>query len=452
MIIHLKNNLTLTDIPRHLKTELMTRLSFQNPKFLEAKRMNRWVGKIPRYLHYYTEADDGLVIPRGFIRELLELCKERNVHYFIEDHRRVLPAVDFTFKGNLRPFQERAVADILEHDSGTVSSPTGSGKTVMALHVIAERRQPALVIVHTKELLYQWVDRIHSFLRILKEDVGIIGDGQKRVGDNITVALVQTLYKCADEVSPHIGFLIIDEAHRAPAIQFSSAVSSFDAKYTLALSATPFRRDKLTRLIYWFCGDLVHRVDPQTLTENGDILKVDAVIRETNFETFLNPSSEYSKVLSELTRDNERNHLITSDVVKETRNGGGICLVLSDRKQHCEDLQLLLRSRGLRPALLTGNVSDKDRQAIVEQLNQGKTKVLIATGQLIGEGFDCKGLSTLFLATPIRFEGRVIQYLGRVLRPGPGKTKAKVYDYADSKVGPLRVSAEARQRVYKGGF
>jgi superfamily II DNA or RNA helicase len=99
--------------------------------------------------------------------------------------------------------------------------------------------------------------------------------------------------------------------------------------------------------------------------------------------------------------------------------------------------------------LLTGDILKREREAIVARLNSGKVKILIATGQLIGEGFDCKQLSTLFLATPIRFDGRVIQYLGRVLRPAPGKKKARVYDYVDSHVGPLKMSARLRRRIYQ---
>ena len=125
-----------------------------------------------------------------------------------------------------------------------------------------------------------------------------------------------------------------------------------------------------------------------------------------------------------------------------------MCLLLSDRKAHCDSLMAFLRGHGIHAELLTGDINGKEREAIVDRLNNGLVKVLIATGQLIGEGFDCKGLSTLFLTTPIKFNGRVIQYLGRVLRPAPGKDKAKVYDYVDSKVGVLKASAKARQRVY----
>jgi len=448
MFIRLDTRLTLADMPKNFRPTLITKLSFPNPKFLESKRMGRWLGDTLQYLEFYEDTADGFHVPRGFINQFLAMCKKYRVRYFIEDNRRTFPQVDFEFNGELRPFQAKAVNDVLRHQFGTLSAPTGSGKTVMALHVIAERRQPTLIVVHTRELQNQWIDRIQTFLGIPPDEVGVIGNGKRTVGEKITVALVQTLYKCAYEVSPKIGFLIVDECHRTPSRTFTEGVSAFDSKYMLGLSATPWRRDKLSQLIFWHLGDVVHTIRKRDLIESGDILSAEVVTRQTDFTTLLDPSAEYSKVVSELTRDTRRNQLIANDVISETRNGNGVCLVLSDRKQHCEDLRDLLRARGLRPALLTGDVSGKVRDAIVEQLNNGETRILIATGQLIGEGFDCHQLSTLFMATPIKFDGRVMQYLGRILRPAAGK-RARVFDYQDMRVGPLKASAKARQKVYR---
>ncbi|MBU1712635.1 MAG: ATP-dependent helicase, partial [Proteobacteria bacterium] len=174
------------------------------------------------------------------------------------------------------------------------------------------------------------------------------------------------------------------------------------------------------------------------------------VVRETDFDPFFDPVTEYSKMLSELTANDGRNHLIASDVAKEIKNGDGrCCLVLTDRKKHCETIKTLLKYRHkISSELLTGDVSDSERKDILDRLNSGEIKVLVATGQLIGEGFDCKNLSTLFIVTPIRFSGRVLQYLGRVLRPAPGKNKALVYDYVDLKVDILKAAASSRQKVY----
>ncbi len=121
--------------------------------------------------------------------------------------------------------------------------------------------------------------------------------------------------------------------------------------------------------------------------------------------------------------------------------------MLSERKKHCETLQSLLKYK-ISFKLLTGSLSASHRQKVIDRLNKGKVKVLIATGQLIGEGFDCKDLSTLFLATPIRFNGRVVQYLGRILRPASGKENARLFDYVDINVDTLKNAAMARQKVY----
>ena len=216
MKITFSNKILLQGIAQPLERELTDRLTFQNPAYLEAKRMGRWLGNFDEYLCCHERTREGLLLPRGYTRQLIYLCQRYGVQYDIDDQRRTWPDVDLEFQGELRPFQEIAVKDILRRDSGTFSAPTGSGKTIVALYVIAERKQPALIVVHTRELLQQWIDRIETFLGIPKEEVGIIGNGKKKVGDRITVALVQTLYKCAEEVSPRIGFLIVGRMPQVP--------------------------------------------------------------------------------------------------------------------------------------------------------------------------------------------------------------------------------------------
>ncbi|MBM4289904.1 MAG: hypothetical protein FJ135_17490 [Deltaproteobacteria bacterium] len=209
-------------------------------------------------------------------------------------------------------------------------------------------------------------------------------------------------------------------------------------------------------MIWWHLGDLVFEVNRAALQDAGQVLRVEVVWRETDFESKFDASTEYSQMLSELTQDSERNDLIVGDIVQEAANGGGICLVLSDRKSHIKDLAQRLVPKGIESVVLIGDMSSSERQAVVKALGVGKVKVLLATAQLIGEGFDCPELSTLFLSTPIRFDGRLLQYLGRVLRAAPGKDQARVYDYCDTRIGVLEHSAKVRQRVYEnhkpGGY
>ncbi|MGD8846503.1 MAG: DEAD/DEAH box helicase [Desulfobacteraceae bacterium] len=452
MRVIISNKLRLSNVPENIRSLLMEQLQFVNPKWIENNRMGRWNKGTPKQLKYYRKLPGGgLSIPRGYMRQIYLLCRRHDEALEIEDRRRIKAQIDFPFKGQLKPFQQNAVDVMLAKDFGTLSAPTGSGKTVMALNMISRRRQPTLVIVHTKELAAQWMERIRTFLNIDHDDIGYIGGGRKRISCGITVAMVQSLYKCAREVAPGIGHLVVDECHRAPSRTFTEAVTAFDAQYMLGLSATPWRRDKLSKLIFWHLGDVHHEVSKSHLVEKGHILDIEVLVRNTQFKPYYDPVNEYSKMLSELTVNDDRNRLIAADIASEIETGpaDGLCLVLSDRKRHCETLRTILKHKHhLEAGLITGDVGMAQRQQVLQQLNRAQFRVLIATGQLVGEGFDHPGLTSLFLTTPIRFSGRVIQYLGRVLRPVEGIEKARIFDYVDIHVQPLAAAAKARQSVY----
>ena len=449
--IVLSRHLRLRDIPQEIYEIVVERLTLANPKYLENARMGRWNRGVPKTLKlFHRLPKGGLVLPRGYLRQLILLCRRHGARYDLEDKRRTLPPVDLKFTGELKPFQQQAVDAMAPRDFGTLSAPTGSGKTVMALALIAARRQPTLVVVHTRDLAHQWMARMETFFGLDAEAVGFIGGGKVRMGSAVTVAMVQTLYKRAAEVARRVGFLVVDECHRCPSRTFTEAVTEFDARYMLGLSATPWRRDKLSQLIFWHLGDVHHEINRQRLVQSGDVLSAEVIFRNTDFKPYFDPVRDYSRMLSELTADDARNRLIAADVARQAaEQHGGVCLVLSDRKKHCENLQALIHFKhGIQCDRLTGDLAAEARRQVVERLQKGEIGVLVATGQLIGEGFDCPNLSTLFLATPIRFSGRVLQYLGRVLRPAPEKKRARVFDYVDVNVDVLVAAARARQRVY----
>ncbi len=453
VVLVLSNVLKLHGLPATLRDAICHDLEMENPQYLEASRLGRWTRGIPKVLRFHHRiGSDGLTVPRGYVRQAVDLCRLHRIAYRIEDRRRVAEPVDFRFSGQLKAFQKKAVADCLAKDFGVLNAPTGSGKTVMALAVIAARRQPALIVVHTRELQAQWIERIGRFLGLEPERIGQIGGGRVETGREITVAMVQTLYKHIDAAVPQTGFLVVDECHRCPSRTFTEAVTAFDSRYMLGLSATPWRRDKLSRLIFWHLGNIAHAIEHRHLVASGDVLDAEVIVRETEFLPYFDPVNEYSRMLSELTADDRRNRLIAADVAAEAARGQGTILVLSDRKRHCETIEALLRLKhGIAAEKLTGDMSAAQRRDLLDRLHRGEIRVLVATGQLIGEGFDCPELASLFLATPIRFSGRVLQYLGRVLRPAPGKQKARIFDYLDVKVDVLVAAARARQRVYDGG-
>jgi superfamily II DNA or RNA helicase len=448
MKFELKDKIYLNGITTDTYHAIRQLLTIENPAYAEAEKMGRWTGDMEQHLHFYEAIPNGLACPRGAARKLYnECCAYHGENVTIVDNRRTLDPVNFTFQGELRPLQADAVKGFTRQDMGLLQSPTGAGKTVMALSLIADRKQPALIVVHTKELLNQWVDRIGTFLGIQADEVGIIGNGKFQIGDHITVAMVQTLHKRADEVVPHIGHLILDECHRAPAMQYVKAIEQFDCKYILGLTATPYRRDGLGQVIQWHIGPIAGRINKDALVHAGSLVQAEAVFIPTGHISHTDPAEYYSKALSELTGDLDRNMQIAETVHKH--NGHGITLILSDRREHCETIGDLLHHRhGIKAAVLTGQTPARVRQEIIRQLQSGRCDYLVATGQLIGEGFDLPGISTLVLATPVKFSGRLVQYVGRALRPAPGKGKALILDLVDDH-GVFQAAARSREQVYK---
>ncbi|MCK4525948.1 DEAD/DEAH box helicase [candidate division WOR-3 bacterium] len=433
MILTLNKEIILTGASLEIKNQLKKALSFPNPAYLEAKRHKRYTGNIEKTLCFLEKDQDSIRLPRGFIRQALEIVGKE---FIFQDHRQILPVIDLQFSGKLRPYQEKAVQAIIKKDFGVLSALTGSGKTICALAIIAIRRQPVLILVHSKLLLYQWRDMIAKFLGTT---AGLIGDNKFDV-QPVTVGIINSVRKHLKELPRHFGQIIFDETHKIPAMMSCEIVRAFDCKFALGCSATPYRRDQLTRLIHWFIGPMVHRIDSKELEDLGAVLIPEIQTRETGFN--------YQKLLSLIVVDEDRNDMIVQDVLFETRHYSGTVLVVSDRVEHCEILaKALAINRSLRVEILTGQLKSKERMSIVEDIRAGKVDVVIATVQLIGEGVDFPCLSSLFLATPIKFSARLIQVIGRILRPVDGK-KPHVYDYCDP-VGPLYASAKARAKTYR---
>ncbi len=422
---------------------LKQQLTIDNPKYRDAKKYGRWIGKeLKSKLYFFEESNSGIRFPRGFANNAVRLIRKKTAGAdpVIVDERRTLSEVDLKFHGKLRPYQVEALNDTIKRDFGVIESGTGSGKTVIALAVAAERKQPTLVLVHTKELMYQWKEKIKTFLNI---EAGLIGDGHYEISP-VAVAIINSARNRLSELPELFGHICVDECHRVPASMFTDVVKAFSCRFMLGLSATAYRRDGLTRLIHFYLGDLCHRIDSEKLHSVGAVLKPEFIQHETGFKYTYR--DDYQAMLSALTLDEARNRQIVDDVIRETCRNSGTILVVSDRVAHCETLTSLLDKKGISVALLTGRLASQIRLKIVESTRNGEIKVLVSSLQLIGEGFDCSGLTTLFITTPIKFTGRLLQVVGRILRPAEGK-RAKVHDYLDP-VGVLKASAKARMQIY----
>lgn len=448
IVIKITKHINVYNLPKKIKETIKKELIVLNPTYLENKKMGRDNYGVDRLLLFYTEHKKHLSVPVGFVSSLFEFLNNKKLKFDVVEATIEFPAF-FKFKGKLRDYQSTACEDVLKYDSGTLVAATGAGKTTMGIRLIAARQQKTLIIVHTKELQQQWKDRLCSFLDVTPHEIGHIGGGKFRIGRRVTVAMVQTVCKKVDELRSVFGHIIVDECHRVPSRTFTDALSGLKAKYKLGLTATAFRRDNLDKLIFWFVGPVRHEVSKKYLADEGHILIPRVIMKKTDFETELNPTSQYSKMLSELTADEKRNNMICDDIAAHLKNTNDNILILSDRKSHCFELQRIVYEKtGIEFNCLTGDITNVNiRNRITARIGNGD-RALFATGQLIGEGFDCEGLNALFLGCPIAFDGRLLQYIGRVMRPAKGKEQPVIYDYADIKVRPLRNSSGKRIAVY----
>jgi len=442
----LKGSVLVKDAPTNIIERLERELTFDNPKYKQAVKNGYYIdpAKTPMYLEYYKRRGSSIIVPRalcGMICKFLRM-DQKEVNDFT-----VAPAIDLTFTGALRPYQEAAQTDVLARRYGILEAGTGAGKTVMGISIAAERGVRTLVIVHNKELLNQWKDRFAEFTNVAKKDIGIIGDGKFKIGD-VTVGIINSVQKKADAIKNEFGLVLYDECHRTLGDMWVKTINTLRPKFHVGLSATPYRSDGLTKALFRMVGPKLHVVDRKYLEATGAILIPDIIKIQTTFS--YNFNNDYSTMLSRLAQNDARNIMVANAIIDEFRKTKEPLMIVSDRVSHCEILTELIQGEaGIRAVVLSGKVSKTIRKQAVADVKSGKFNVLVSTIPLLGEGFDAPTLNGMFLTTPIKFGGRLLQTVGRVLRPSASGRMPRVFDFRDTLVPVLRYSGFARDRIYK---
>lgn len=440
-----------TNLPRGAKDKIFKDLTFDNQVYLNAERHGGYVAvDVMRYLYFFEVSADKKTtwVPRGYVWYLKKWLYQNDYDVKIIDKTLLFPKMDLQFHGELRPYQYVAVNEMVtRYPVGVLEAATGSGKTVMATGIIARRRQPTLIIVHTKELLFQWQDAIKTFLHY---DCGLIGDGKCDIKD-ISVGIINTVKNRLDLLTPKFGQIILDECHRSPSNTWTDSLSKFPARHYLGLTATAYRQDGLGNAIFAHIGHKIHSVDIKVLHKTGAVLKPKIILVPTDFRAGKSFGDEekmnYASIIKKLVTDEIRNRLIVSSIQADLKRFNQNVLIVSDRVAHCAEIAQQLSSKNIDSRVLSGKTGKKKRTEIVSDVKEGRCKVLIATLSLIGEGFDAPNLSSLFMITPIKFSGRIIQIIGRILRPEKGKVP-RVYDFRDDNVRMLRYSGFHRNKIY----
>jgi superfamily II DNA or RNA helicase len=439
-----------------LRNRLLRLAAFQNPEFYKAQAMRLSTYDKPRVIACAEDHPHHIALPRGCLDDVCQALTDLGVATSIRDERHTGVRLNMIFQGELRPDQKAAAEAMLAHDTGVLAATTAFGKTVIAAWLIAQRGVNALVLVHRRQLLDQWIERLSAFLGVPSKSIGRIGGGKARPTGLLDVAVIQSLVRkgVVDDRLADYGHLIIDECHHLSAHSFEQVVRQAKARFVMGLSATVARKDGHHPIIFMQCGPVRYRVDARAQAAARPFEHY-ALVRPTTFQQARSPDAdrraEFQALYQELVDDDVRSRRICDDVV-ECVKGGRSPLVLTERNDHLDRLERGLVDNVRHLVVLRAGMGKKQRQAVADRLAAippDEARVILATGKYVGEGFDDPRLDTLFLTLPVSWRGTIAQYAGRLHRLYDGKREARIYDYADLTVPMLARMFDRRCRGYE---
>lgn len=438
-------------LPSQLLTRIKRLASFQNPEFFKKQSMRFSTALTPRVICCAEDIKSYLAMPRGSREDIERLLLGNKVSFIVDDKRCGGQPCSFTFHGVLTEAQDKALRDLIKHDTGVLVAPPGVGKTVIGIGLTAARNTNTLVLVHRKPLLDQWRTQVSSFLGIPLKEIGQIGGGKDKATNIIDVAMIQSMVKkdSVDERIKNYGHLIADECHHVSAVSFERVMMEANAKYVTGLTATPYRRDGHQPIIIMQCGPVRHKIASKTnATESSFSQRL--ITRTTNFSCQWSEGDPITTIWPILISDEARNEMICDDVLQNLRERRSP-IILTERKEHLELLRTRLQQSVKHLVVLHGGMRAPQRREMLSKLAsvpEDEERLILATGPYIGEGFDDPRLDTLFIVMPFSFKGKMVQYTGRLHRQYACKREIRIYDYVDA-MNILERMYKRRLKAYK---
>jgi superfamily II DNA or RNA helicase len=441
------------DLPDAFLDRLIRLAAFQNPEFYSAQAMRLSTFGKPRVIACAEDLPHHIALPRGLLKEVLDLFESHRIAVEVTDHRFIGVPIEVDFHGDRRAGQTEAAKALAACDDGILCAPTAFGKTAVAAQLIATRKVNTLVLVHRRHLMDQWRERLALFLGLSSKEIGQIGGGKTTRTGLLDVAVIQSLIRKGEvkDIVAEYGQVIVDECHHVSAFSFERVLKKVKARYVVGLTATPVRKDGHHPIILMQCGPIRFNVSSKKQAA-ASAFQYEVIPKSTEFTV----PPEWNgigiqAIYTALVNDERRTDLIVTDVVSAIEDGR-FPLLLTERTDH---LQLLLEKLARRVPnvfVMKGGMGKKQRDALASEISavpEDQQRVIIATGRYIGEGFDDARLDTLFLAMPISWRGTLQQYVGRLHRLHENKHVVRVYDYVDASVPVLNRMYEKRLKAYK---
>ena len=435
-----------TELTPSLRGRLIRLAAFVNPEYANMQRLRLSVYNTPRVIDRSVNGDNHLILPRGCLDGVRDTLRAEEAEFEISDQRQNgCPLDGVAFTGVLRDEQRFAARELVRYDTGVLAAGTAFGKTVLAAWIIAERKVSTLILVNRRELQSQWTERLSQFLGISKREIGRIGGGvAHKANGRLDVAVIQSFARMDDAFLAAslkgYGQIIVDECHAISAPTFERVAHAASARYFLGLSATVIRKDGQHPIIEMECGPVRYRVDAKKMDSFGTFRHV-VRVRPTPFvpktdELCREGSAKFADIVTELVNNSARNDMIARDVADCVREGRSP-VIISERREHLDIFEGLLGGTADHLIVLRGGIGSKRLKAIRSEMDAippNESRILLATGSYLGEGFDDARLDTLFLTLPISWRGRLVQYAGRLHRQRDGKREVRIYDYLDQRV------------------
>lgn len=408
-------------LPQALMNRLIRLAAFQNPDFYKAQAMRMSAWDKPRIIGRAENHPKHLALPRGCLPDVQALLAANKIALRLDDLRSKGSPLNLAFQGTLREDQQQALDAILPHDFGMLVAPTAFGKTVTAAALITKRKVTTLVLVHRADLMRQWQARLNTFIALGQQKIGLIGAGKNKPTGMLDIAVIQSLTRRTDlaEFLGQYGQIIVDEAHHLAALSFETVVKQANVHFVLGLSATPVRSNGHHPIMFMQCGPIRHVAKRPAHVPHQLVVRVQQMPAPT-----LPPYASIQEVIRLLAEDEVRNAQIVADAINALQAGRKV-LLLTKRTEHLMLLHAQMKGVEHPCFMLHGRMKPKERKAVIQQLDalaDDTPHILLASAQLVGEGFDHAPLNTMILALPISWEGTLQQYAGRLHRDHVNKS------------------------------